>query len=104
MKDRKSKLPSRKSIEDAIKVVDDFRAVCRHQLDVGYWATTDFPSKHHINKILQLQYISKDELFDWYGQGLARRINSMISICKAYLTFLREDHEKVENNKQGNSP
>jgi hypothetical protein len=99
MKDRKSKLPSKKSIDDSIKIIDDFRAVCRHQLDVGYWATVDFPSKHHINKILQLQYIHKDELHFAYGQGLARRINSMIHICKAYVAFLREEHEKMEDGK-----
>ena len=99
MKDRKQNLPSKKSVEDAIKIIDDFRAVCRHQMDVGYWATTDFPSKHHINKVLQLQYPNQEDLINYYGNGLTRRINSMVSICKAYISFLREDYEKVENSK-----
>lgn len=99
MRDNRPNLPSRKSIEGAINVVEDFRAVCKHQLDAGYWATTDFPSKHHINKILPLQYIDQDELVNYYGNGLTRRINIMVSICKAYISFLREDHEKVENKK-----
>lgn len=99
MKDGKSKLPSKRNIEESIKIIDDFRAVCRHQLDVGYWATVDFPSKHHINKILQLQYINRIELQNVYGQGLTRRINSMIHICKSYISFLREDYEKLEDAK-----
>jgi len=79
--------------------MDGFRAVCRHQLDSGYWATTDFPSKHHINKILQLQYARHDDVVNVYGRGLSRRIDSMIIICKAYIAFLREDNDKMENNK-----
>lgn len=99
MKDRKPQLPSKKSIDESIKVIDDFRAVCRHQLDLGYWATTDFPSKHHINKILQLQYMSKEDVIEAYGSGLARRIHGMIGVCKSYISFLREDNGKMEDNK-----
>jgi hypothetical protein len=98
-RDRKPNLPSKKSIEDALSVLDEFRAVCRHQLDHGYWATVDFPSKHHINRLLQLQYMNKDDLASTYGPGLTKRINGTISICKAYVAFLREEYDKMENNK-----
>jgi hypothetical protein len=104
MKDRKLQLPSKRSIEDCVKVIDDFRDVCRHQMDLGYWATTDFPSKHHINKILQLQYVNKDEILETYGNGLSKRINYMIVVCKSYVAFLREDNDKVEDKQQGSSP
>lgn len=101
MKDRKFQLPSKRSIEEAIKVLDDFRAVCRHQLDLGYWATTDFPSKHHINKLLQLQYIPKEDVINFYGPGLSARVSNTINICKFYISFLREENDKLENKKQG---
>jgi hypothetical protein len=90
MSNNKNSLPSKKSIEDAIKVIEDFRAVCRHQMDLGYWATVDFPSKHHINKILQLQYTDYSQIESVYGAGLSKRIKEMVTICKSYIAFLRE--------------
>lgn len=97
-------LPSRGSIENAIDVIDNFRDLCKHQLALGYWATIDFPSKHHLNKILQMQYAVRSEVYATYGKGLSDRIFGMIEPCKAYLYFLRGSDEQVEDtgNKRHN--
>ena len=97
--DKKFSLPSKKSVEEAIRVIEAFRAMCQHQMDLGYWATIDFPSKHHFNKILPLSY-RIEELDAMYGPGLARHIREIMPVCKAYTAFLRGPNEKVESKGQ----
>ena len=89
MEERKVNLPSKKAIETSIGVVEEFRDLCQLQLETGYWATVDFISKHHLNKILSLQYRPKAELEEFYGKGLTERAIRTIQICKAYLMFVR---------------
>lgn len=88
-----NQLPSRRSVEDAIKVIEGFQAMCRHQMDLGYWATVDFPSKHHIGKILQMEWRDKAEVYRFYGDGLARHIYELLPVCQAYTRFLRNDRQ-----------
>ena len=90
-------LPNKRSVEQAIKVIEDFRAVCRHQMDLGYWATVDFPSKHHINKLLGLQerYRKREDLVRMYGEGLVRHISEIMPSCKAYVAFLQESKPEI---------
>lgn len=102
MSDGKSKKeirwPRKEHLVEALEVLDDFRAACRFQLDLGYWMTITFPSKHHLNKILSTQYIDKELMMDVYGEGLTKRLLETIPLCKNYLAFLRTDH--VEKNKK----
>lgn len=86
-------LPSSKSVQDAIVRVEDFREACRWGLEQGLWATIDFPSKHHINKILTLQYKNKKDILDFYGPGLTDRALKVLPYCKAYVQFTREINE-----------
>ena len=91
-------LPSKKSVDEAIKLIENFRDLCRHQMDVGLWATADFPSKHHINRLLQLGYRNRADLAREYGEGLARHIYEITPTCKAYVAFMRDANEqKVES-------
>jgi hypothetical protein len=105
-------LPTKKSIDDAIRVIEALRDMARHQMELGYWATVDFPSKHHINRVLQLSWRNRADLVSAYGEGLTRHIYEIIPICKAYVQFLRDPIEdnrgretvnngqKVENKSQ----
>ena len=86
----KSNLTSKKMLEDAIKRVEDFREACVWQLENGLWMTVDFLSKHHINRILSLQYRNKAELVEFYGEGLTDRALKTIPYCKAYVQFTRD--------------
>lgn len=90
----KINLTNKKALEEAIKRVEDFRAACIWQLDNGLWMTVDFLSKHHINKILSLQYRDKPDLVEFYGPGLTDRALKAISYCKAYVLFTRDTNEK----------
>lgn len=102
-------LPSKKSVDDSIRVIEDFRELCRFQMDLGYRSTIDFPSKHHINRILHLSYRSRSDLLVEYGEGLVRHIYDITPSCRAYIAFLKgqdphytkqeENPKNVENNK-----
>jgi len=81
--------PKKESLEDAIATFLGFQALCKHQMDLGYWATVDFPSKHHINKILSLQYMNRDFVDKIYGPTLAKRGLALIGVCKSYVDFAR---------------
>lgn len=94
--DKRFSLPSKRSVEESIKVIENFRALCQHQWDLGYWATIDFPSKHHVNRILQMKYHDPAEIRSVYGNGLARHIDEIRPVCLAYRSFLRGPNEKME--------
>lgn len=91
-------LPTRKSVEEAIRVFENFRDLCRLEMETGYWATTDFPSKHHINRLLQLAYRNRGDLLAAYGDGLTRHIDEIIPSCRAYVQFTRDPREQPEAN------
>ncbi len=97
--DNKMKLPSKRSVEESLGRFDDFRILCQFQMEVGYRSTIDFPSKHHINKILQMQYRDKKDLTELYGEGLVERIFATIPFCKAYVSFVRETDDQAANRK-----
>lgn len=82
--------PSKDKLQEALDVFEEFREICRLQMELGYWVTLDFPSKHHINKILSIQYMDKETLYRNYGSGLIARAQSMIPYCKYYLSFIRD--------------
>lgn len=82
-------LPSRESLKESIEIIRKFRDLCNLQLELGYWATADFPSKHHINKILQVQYRKYPDIIDYYGAGLGEAAISMVPICKSFLDFVK---------------
>lgn len=97
-KNHKVQLPNKKAIKESIDTVEEFRLLCKHMLDTGLWATVDFPSKHHINNLLQLQYRKTALLINKYGYGLTNRALEMIPYCKAYLTFTRGERDSVEES------
>lgn len=98
-KKRKLNLPSKKSLKEAIEVFEGFRANCKYRLDVGLWATVDFPSKYHINKILQVQYRKRTDLISEYGVALTESAIELVSVCKLYLEFTRGvKNEQVEDS------
>lgn len=96
------RLPGRKAVKEAIEIIHDFRECCKHQLETGYWATIDFPSKHHINNLLQLQYRKMSELEAKYGMGLSQQALETVPYCKAYLTFLRDEERPNELDEKRN--
>lgn len=85
-----NKWPKKEKLFQAIKVIENFRSMCRHQLDLGYWATVDFPTKHHINRILALAYLEKSLSEKIYGPSLVKRAEVLIPICKQYLLFVKD--------------
>lgn len=95
----KEKWPKREKLVDAVEVFERFRDMCVWEMDLGYWATVDFPSKHHINKILSVQYMDKDTLEAVYGTGLVKRIFELMPYCKHYVQFVRGRDEKVGNKR-----
>lgn len=99
MNENKMKLPNKRSLEESLIRFDEFRILCQFQMEVGYRSTIDFPSKHHINKILQMQYRDKKDLLDLYGDGLTERILETIPFCKAYVSFVRETDEQAAERK-----
>ena len=98
MSKREIRWPKREHLIQALDVFDQFRAACKLQLDLGYWMTVTFPSKHHLNKILSTQYIDKDLMTEVYGEILTKRLLDTIPACKGYLVFLRDTID-VEKNK-----
>lgn len=99
---KKIRLPGHKAVKEAVEVMKDFRACCKQRLETGYWATIDFPSKHHVNNLLQLQYRKMSELEAKYGLGLASLALETIPHCKAYLAFLRDEDKTDEVDKKRN--
>ena len=91
--EKKIRLPPNRAVEEAIDTIHGFRDLCKHKLDAGHWATTDFPSKHHINNLLQLQYRKVSELQNKYGRAQANVILETIPYCKSYLAFLRDEEQ-----------
>lgn len=95
--------PKEEKLKEALNAFEDFRDMCQHQMDLGYWATIDFPSKHHINKILSLQYIDKELLEMVYGKGMVARTFKLMPYCKSYIAFVRDIKEDKNVNKQQNN-
>lgn len=93
-KNRKNSWPTRNKLQESIDVFEEFRAICKFQLELGYWVTLDFPSKHHINKILLIQYMDEETLNKNYGEGLIARAKYVIPFCKHYLAMVRDGAEK----------
>lgn len=97
VKNNKTKLPSDRALREAIKAVEEFRLLCKFMLETGYWATVDFPSRHHINTLLQLQYRDVGELKKEYGLGLTRLALEELEKAKLYVEFLRDTHKEEED-------
>ena len=90
--------PKKQQLKDALDVFENFRALCQYQMDVGYWATTDFPTKHHLNKLLSIQYMDKEMLCMAYGDGLVEKVFEMIPYCKGYIAFVRDVKDSGHND------
>lgn len=97
---KKGEWPKRDKLSEAVDVFWRFQEMCKLQLDLGYHVTMDFPTKHHINKILSLQYMDKEIIEKVYGSELVSRALELIPGCKLYIGFTKE-HEsgKMENNR-----
>jgi hypothetical protein len=93
--------PNREALKKSIDLLENLQTLCAFQLEVGLWASVDFPSRHHINRLLSLQYRPKQEVEHTYGEGFAARIYQSITLARAYLTFVKglrsEAHEKMED-------
>jgi hypothetical protein len=82
--------PKRDKLRQAVDVIHTFQSMCRLQLDLGYFVTIDFPTKHHINKILSLQYMDLEVVRNVYGNILTEQALGLIPACKHYVSFTRE--------------
>lgn len=92
--------PKSEKLQEALDVVERFRGMCQLQMDLGNWATMDYPTKHHINRILSLQYADKDELTLLYSLALVERIYKVIPYCKHYIMFIRESKDNLNDSKE----
>jgi hypothetical protein len=92
--------PKRDRLRQAVDVIWRFQGMCKLQLDLGYVVTMDFPSKHHINKILSLQYMDKEAIESVYGKKLADQALKLVSACKHYVAFTREFNDDVLEKKK----
>ena len=97
-KNIKREWPRRERLVEALDVFENFQAMCNHQLDLGHWATIDFPSKHHLNKILCVQYIDEETSRRVYGDNLINRVFKTLPFCKTYVEFAKAI-KNVENKK-----
>jgi hypothetical protein len=93
--------PKKDNLKDAVEIIWRFQSMCRHQLDLGYWVTMDFPTKHHINKILSLQYMDLEVIKQVYGEKLVQRAMSLIPACRHFVAFTKEyNYDGLEQEKQ----
>lgn len=88
------RLYDKKKVEEAVTVFENFREACKLQIDLGYWVTIDFPSKHHLNHILAVQFLDSKDLELKYGAGLVNRLHKALPHAKRYLAFIRDLDEK----------
>jgi hypothetical protein len=95
--------PNRAKLLEAYEIFEEFRGMCQHQMDLGYWATIDFPTKHHLNKLLAIQYMEEELLIKVYGKALVTQVKKLIPYCKGYLNFVREEVEHDINGESSNS-
>jgi hypothetical protein len=95
----KVNLPKRNKLVESINVVQNFKSMCKHQLELGYWVTMDFPTKHHLNRILSIQYTDIKTVERIYGSGLAKAALKLVPSCKHYILFLKEDNDRMENRE-----
>lgn len=86
---KKKVWPKSDKLKEAVDRIYNFRLLCQYQMEVGYWATVDFPTKHHINKILALQYSEREDLERVYGEKLVSQALDLIPHCKGYLEFTK---------------
>lgn len=87
--------PKKERLQEAVSIVWNFQQMCKLQMDKGYMATMDYPTKHHINKILAVEYHDQTMLEEIYGSKLLLRAKSLVPVCKAYLNFIKEYHDEV---------
>ena len=93
--------PKKKKLIEAINVFRRFQEMCKLQIDLGYWVTMDFPTKHHINKILSLQYMDLNMIEKVYGKSLVREALGLIPACRSYIAFTKGEYNgKVDNKEQ----
>ena len=97
--DNKIHAPHRRKLQEAVEVFENFREMCEMQFDLGYVFNTQFPSKHHINKILHIEYIPSEELNKLYSEALIKRAMRLIPACKSYILFVRGRNGKAEDTK-----
>lgn len=83
--------PNKKKLLEAVEMFENFREMCEMQFDLGYVVNMQFPSKHHINKIMSLEYLQEDPevIRAAYGEALLERAIKLIPNCKAYVTWIR---------------
>lgn len=101
--DRDVRWPNRDKLAESVDAVWKFQQMCKLQLDLGYWVTMDFPTKHHINKILSVQYIEKAMVDKVYGSTLAKMALDLIPACRNFIAFTKGTDEKLEANRQTNN-
>lgn len=101
-KKKEPRWPDRKLLTESVDIVWRFQKMCEFQLDIGNWVTMDFPTKHHINKILSLQYLEKDVIEAVYGPALSRQALELVPVCKAYLDFIKVPSYEMDEGKKRN--
>jgi len=99
---KKPRWPDRKLLEESTDVMWRFQKMCEYQLDVGHWATMDFPTKHHINKILSLQYLETEVVEQVYGPVLSKRALELVPVCKKYLDFIKVQSYEMDPGEARN--
>jgi hypothetical protein len=101
-KDKGDQWPKREKLIEALEIFQNFRDMCQFQMELGYWATMDFPTKHHLNKILSIQYMDKKMLEEVYGKVLVKRTFDMMPYCKSYISFVKMVKKGNHANKKQN--
>ena len=80
--------PRRERLSEAVDCAWRFQQMCLLQMNLGNWATMDFPTRHHLNNILAIQFLEEHIAQSIYGGELAQRAADLIPSCKAYLAFI----------------
>ena len=99
-KKKDPKWPDRKLLAESVDIVWRFQKMCAFQLDVGNWVTMDYPTKHHINKILSLQYLESDVVQRVYGSTLSSRALELVPVCRAYLDFIKVPSYEMDEGEE----
>lgn len=99
---KKKKAP-RKSLAKSVDIVERFQAMCKLQMDLGNWVTMDYPTKHHLNRILDVQFMENEYADGVYGQALAKRARDLVPYVKSYIRFANGSEYELGNKQNRKS-
>lgn len=98
------KWPNKKKLQEAVEIFDKFSQMCELQLDLGYVVPMQFPSKHHLNKILSIEYMDSAMLIQLYGAAFTQKAQRILPLCKTYVAYVRDVKNELDHQRQKNNP